>query len=74
MFKKNEASWDRAARVVLGLALIGVGLAAVGGTLGIVLAVVGLVPLGTGLLGSCPLYTVFGVSTCPIEQGPQASS
>lgn len=27
----------------------------------------GLVPLVTGLLGSCPLYTLFGGSTCPVK-------
>ena len=26
----------------------------------------GLVPLLTGALGSCPIYTLFGVSTCTI--------
>ena len=26
---------------------------------------VGLVPLGTGLSGFCPLYTLLGVNTCP---------
>ncbi|MEY2786373.1 MAG: hypothetical protein RL277_2585, partial [Planctomycetota bacterium] len=25
---------------------------------------IGVVPLLTGLLGSCPLYTLFGISTC----------
>jgi len=24
--------------------------------------------LGTAALGSCPLYTLFGVSTCPVER------
>lgn len=62
--KVNEANWDRIARVVIGVALIGVGLAVVGGTGGIVLAVVGLIPLVTGAFGTCPLYSVFGVSTC----------
>ncbi|MEZ5205775.1 MAG: DUF2892 domain-containing protein [Acidimicrobiales bacterium] len=62
--KVNEANWDRIARVVIGVALIGVGLAVVGGTGGIVLAVVGLIPLVTGAVGTCPLYSVFGISTC----------
>ncbi|MEZ5205776.1 MAG: DUF2892 domain-containing protein [Acidimicrobiales bacterium] len=50
--------------MVIGVALIGVGLAVVGGTGGIVLAVVGLIPLVTGAVGTCPLYSVFGISTC----------
>ncbi len=67
MFEKNEATWDRMGRVVLGVVLLGVGLAVLDGPVGVVVAVVALVPLLTGLLGSCPLYTVFGVSTCPVK-------
>ena len=67
MFKRNEASWDRIARVVVGVALIVVGLAVVGGGGGTVMAVVGLALLITGLAGTCPLYSVFGMSTCPVD-------
>lgn len=69
MFKRNEANWDRVGRVVLGLALLALGLFVVDGTLGVVLAVVAFVPLLTGALGSCPLYSVFGLSTCPVDAG-----
>ena len=31
-------------------------------------AFLGLIPLATGLLGSCPLYTLFGISTCAIRK------
>ena len=27
----------------------------------------GIVPLATGLIGWCPLYAVFGLSTCPVK-------
>jgi DUF2892 family protein len=27
-------------------------------------ALLGLIPVFTGIFGSCPLYTLFGVSTC----------
>ena len=27
-------------------------------------ALLGIIPIVTGLVGSCPLYTIFGVSTC----------
>lgn len=56
----NEHAVDRTVRVVLGvvlLALVFVGPHTPFGW-------IGLVPLATGLIGSCPLYTVFGVSTC----------
>jgi hypothetical protein len=29
---------------------------------------IGVVPIVTGSLGSCPLYTLFGFSTCPPEK------
>ena len=35
------------------------------GTLAVVLGVVGQVLMVTGLVGFCPIYRVFGVSTCP---------
>ena len=57
----NENTIDRALRVILGiavLALVFVGPRTPWGWLG-------LVPLVTGLVGSCPVYTLLGVSTCP---------
>ncbi len=67
--KRNEASWDRIARVILGIALIIGGLAAVGGAIGYVLAAVGLIPLATGLVGWCPIYAILGVGTCKLDAG-----
>ncbi len=49
----------RALRVVLGLALIYVGLAVVGGIAGIVVAVIGLLPIAMGVWGPCLLGFVF---------------
>jgi hypothetical protein len=43
----------RAARVILGLALIYIGLAVVGGTGGMILAAVGVVPIVLGATGRC---------------------
>ena len=60
----NEGVADRALRVVLGLA--GIALVFVGPKTP--LGWIGLLPLATGLLGSCPLYTLFGWSTCPRKQ------
>jgi hypothetical protein len=59
LFPSNEHSIERAMRVVLGLAvlsLVVVGPHTLWGLLGAV-------PLLTGLIGSCPLYTLFGIST-----------
>ena len=49
----------RALRVILGIVLVYVGLAILGGTVGIVLAVVGLVPIIMGIWGPCLLGFVF---------------
>ena len=49
----------RALRVILGIVLVYVGLAILGGTVGIVLAVVGLLPIIMGIWGPCLLGFVF---------------
>ena len=63
LMKTNEHPVERVLRVALGVALIGM---AVSGTIG-VWGYIGVVPLLTGALGSCPLYTLFGISTCPVK-------
>ena len=63
IFPRNEHSADRVIRVVLGIAvlsLVWIGPQTPWGW-------VGLVPLVTGLVGSCPLYRLLGISTCPID-------
>lgn len=59
----NEAGWDRIARIALGIALLVIGFGVIGGTGGVILGVVGFVPLLTGLVGWCPLYSVFKFRT-----------
>ncbi len=60
----NVASWDRIARVIIGLALIAAGFSGlVPGVWGTVVGVVGFIPLITGLIGFCPLYFVFKFRT-----------
>lgn len=59
----NEHPVERVLRVVLGaglLSLVFIGPQSLWG-------LVGVVPLATGLIGSCPLYTLFGFSTCPVK-------
>lgn len=63
---KNESNLDRGIRIIAGVGLLS--LLAVGPVPGWgLVGLVGLVPLATGALGSCPLYTLLGISTCPIE-------
>ena len=61
---KNEGTVDRALRVLVGLAVVSlvfVGPQTAWGW-------VGLVPLVTGFVGFCPLYSILGVNTCSIRQ------
>ncbi len=63
MLKTNAGTIDRFLRVTVGIALIAlvfVGPRTPWGWLGII-------PLATGLLGSCPLYTVLGINTCSLK-------
>ena len=67
--KLNEGTIDRALRVIVGLVLIG--LAAAGTLVGIwvwIGGVIGVVLVLTGLVGFCPGYAIFGMSTCPTKK------
>lgn len=64
MFKNNVGGIDRIVRIVVGLALIGLTLT---GTIG-VWGWIGVVPLLTAALGTCPLYTILGFSSCPMKK------
>jgi hypothetical protein len=61
---RNEGTIDRVLRVVAGAALVSlvfVGPETPWGWIGVV-------PLVTGLLGNCPVYSLLGISTCPVKQ------
>jgi hypothetical protein len=60
----NEGTIDRAARIVLGLAILSLTQFGPATPLGWV----GIVPLATGLLGFCPLYRVLGINTCAVPR------
>lgn len=62
--KSNVGGIDRILRIVIGLVLIGM---AVTGTVG-AWGWIGIVPLATAALGFCPLYTVLGFSSCPVNR------
>ena len=59
----NEGTVDRALRVVVGVVLLALAFVGPETPFGFL----GIVPLATGLLGSCPLYTLLGISTCPMK-------
>jgi hypothetical protein len=63
MMKINEAAWDRVLRIALGLGLLSLTVVGPHTLWGLI----GIVPLLTGFLGNCPLYGLFGASTCTRE-------
>lgn len=67
MLKKNVGNIDRILRIVVGLALLAGFFLNTEATYRW-LYLIGLVPLATGLLSSCPLYSIFGMSTCPLKK------
>jgi hypothetical protein len=60
LLPNNEHRGERILRVVVGLGVLS--LTVVGPQT--LWGLLGLVPLATGFLGSCPIYSVFGISTC----------
>ncbi len=64
MFSNNVGGIDRALRIIVGLvllALIFVGPKTWWGLIGII-------PLFTGLFGTCPAYSLVGLSTYPLKK------
>ena len=62
--KSNVGGIDRVLRIIVGLVLIGL---AVTGHIG-AWGWIGIVPVITGALGTCPLYSMLGFSTCPMPR------
>ena len=62
--KNNVGGIDKILRIVAGLGLIA--WAAVGN--GPAWAWIGVMPLATGLLGTCPAYSLLGINTCPTKK------
>ena len=63
--KANVGGIDKVLRIVAGVALLVFFLASEGSLRWI--GLIGIVPLATGLFNFCPLYTLFGWNTCPLE-------
>jgi hypothetical protein len=59
--KVNEGRLDRGIRVTAGLVLIALAATGIIGAWGYI----GVVPLLTGAVGLCPLYSLLGMNTCP---------
>jgi hypothetical protein len=67
--KTNVGKIDKVVRITLAIvfaALYFTGV--VTGTVGTILLVLGIVFAATSLIGFCPLYAIFGMSTCPAKK------
>lgn len=65
----NVGSADRVIRVILGVALLGIVFWGPRTPWGWI----GLIPLVTGLVGTCPVYSLLGISTAPPKPGQRAA-
>ncbi len=60
---KNEGRIDRLVRIVIGLAVLSLVVVGPKTPWGLL----GLIPLATGIVGSCPAYSIFGINTCSLR-------
>ena len=60
IFSVNEGTVDRIIRVIIGVAVLSLTFAGPKTLWGLL----GIVPLVTGLAGTCPLYSIVGITTC----------
>lgn len=63
----NVGTIDRIVRVIIGAGLLYYALLAAPTGYNWV-GWIGVVPLLTALIGNCPLYSILGVSTCPMKK------
>ncbi|EAU44405.1 MULTISPECIES: YgaP family membrane protein [Salipiger] len=66
MFAKNVGGLDKTLRIVVG-ALLVLAFFLTDGPYS-PLYLLGIIPLVTGLLGTCPIYSLIGVNTCPMKK------
>ncbi|OQP59056.1 YgaP family membrane protein [Niastella populi] len=67
--KKNMGAADRIIRVMLAAAFGYLYFAGVvTGIAGIILVILGSVFVITSLIGTCPLYSLFGLNTCQVKK------
>ncbi|MGE4500675.1 MAG: DUF2892 domain-containing protein [Hydrogenovibrio sp.] len=60
----NIGTLDRWLRIIIGAVLI---VLAATDVLGL-WAYIGIIPLATGIIRWCPIYTLLGIQTCPLHE------
>ncbi len=71
--KKNMGTLDRVIRTIIALAVVALYYSGkISGTLAIVLGIVAIAFLVTSLVGWCPSYVPFGLSTRKTPTGPSS--
>ncbi|WP_156192697.1 YgaP family membrane protein [Corynebacterium kalinowskii] len=65
--KPNEGSLDRGLRAVLAIIAAACAAFVTSGTTSIILWVVAAILALTAAVGFCPLYRIFGISTCKVK-------
>lgn len=64
----NTGKIDRLLRVIISLIIIAAGISYES-----LWGLIGIIPLVSGVSGFCPLYSIFGISTCHYTVGSQKS-
>ncbi|MAY63674.1 MAG: hypothetical protein CML29_15840 [Rhizobiales bacterium] len=67
MLKTNVGGLDRALRIIVGLALLACFFIYPDSGWRYAF-LIGIIPLATGVMASCPLYSILGLSTCPARK------
>lgn len=67
--KRNMSNADRIIRLIVAAVIAGLYFSGtVTGTLGLVLIILTAVFTLTSIISFCPLYTIFGISTCAVKK------
>lgn len=61
---KNMGTADRTIRVIIGLVLLSLVFVGPQTAWGFI----GIIPLATAAIGNCPLYSILGIKTCPVDK------
>lgn len=68
MFKTNVGGLDRGFRIAAGLALLVAWFFMQSFAYSWAFALFGAIALVTGVMSTCPLYSILGISSCPVKR------